>query len=60
MAIAGPRFRAAMVEAMEFPGHSMQHCISGVPHGVIINTDHVVGAAPEARLIFEIEHVLAT
>lgn len=59
MAIASPHFRAAMVEATEFPELSMQHGISGVPHSVINNTGHVVGSVPEARLISEIEQVLA-
>jgi glutaredoxin-like protein len=54
MAIESPRVRAAMVEAMEFPEDSMRHGISGVPHSVINQKAHVVGALPESQFLAEI------
>jgi glutaredoxin-like protein len=54
MAIESTRVRAAMVEAMEFPEESMRHGVSGVPHSVINETAHVVGALPEPQFLAEI------
>jgi glutaredoxin-like protein len=54
LAIESPRVRAGMVEAMEFPEESMRHGISGVPHTVINQTAHVVGALPESQFLAEI------
>ncbi len=56
MAVESPHVRAAMVEAMEFPDESMQAGVSGVPHSVINQRAHVVGAVPEAQLLAEIIH----
>jgi glutaredoxin-like protein len=56
MAVESPRVRAAMVEAMEFPEETMRHGVSGVPHSVINQRAHVVGAIPEAQLLAEILH----
>ncbi|MEW6567475.1 MAG: thioredoxin family protein [Chloroflexota bacterium] len=58
MALASPRVRAAMVEAMEFPEEADRHGVSGVPHTVINGSAHVVGAVPEEVLLDKILRVV--
>jgi predicted DsbA family dithiol-disulfide isomerase len=45
-----------MVEAMEFTEEAMRHGVSGVPHSVINQRAHVVGALPEAQFLSEVLH----
>jgi glutaredoxin-like protein len=56
MAIESPHVKAAMVEAMEFTEEAMRHGVSGVPHSVINQRAHVVGALPEAQFLSEVLH----
>ncbi len=58
LALASPRVRSAMVEAMEFPDWSMQHGVSGVPHTVINQQVHVIGALPEPQFVEELQRAL--
>lgn len=50
---------AEMVEAMEFPELADRYGVSGVPHTSInFGAGEVIGAAPEAQLLAEIQSVL--
>lgn len=58
MAVESPRLRAAMVEATEFPQEVGRHGISGVPHSVINDVVHVVGAVPEQHLLAQVRRAV--
>ena len=59
MALASPKVKAAMVEAIEFPQWASEYGVSGVPHTVINEgLGEVIGAVPEEHLVHEIEHAL--
>lgn len=54
MAMESPWVRATMVEATSFPERARRQGVSGVPHSVINDQAHVVGAVPEAHLLAEV------
>ena len=59
MALASPKVKASMVEALEFPEWASEYGVSGVPHTVINEgAGEVIGAVPEEHLVHEIEHAL--
>lgn len=51
LAIASPRIRADIVEASEFPSLAQKYNVYAVPKTVINETQEVVGAVPEPRLM---------
>jgi len=60
MALESDWVEAEMVEATEFPELSNRFRVSGVPQTTInAGAGTVVGAAPEERLISEIQSALA-
>ncbi len=59
MALASPKVKASMIEAIEFPEWASEYGVSGVPHTVINEgLGEVIGAVPEEHLVHEIEHAL--
>jgi glutaredoxin-like protein len=58
MAIASPRVRADMVEAMEFPHLAIQYQVMGVPRTVINETAYIEGAAPEYMVLGKLQEAL--
>ena len=59
IALESPWVEAEMVEAMEFPGLSNRHNVSGVPQTTINDgAGTVVGAVPEGYLVDEIRSAL--
>jgi len=59
MAVAGPKVRADMIEAMEFPHLAVKYQVMGVPRTVINETVHIEGAAPEAMVLERLQAALA-
>jgi hypothetical protein len=59
MAMESEMVQAEAVEASEFPELAEQYGVSGVPHTSInFGAGEVVGAAPEAMLVEQIQQVL--
>ncbi|MGC8556138.1 MAG: protein disulfide oxidoreductase [Conexivisphaera sp.] len=54
-AMANPRIRGVMVEALEFPELAEKHSVMSVPHIVINDSYTFIGALPEPMFL---EHVL--
>ena len=54
LAMLNPNIRADMVEVSEYPFLAIRYGVQGVPHTVINDVYHVVGAVPEDRMIKEI------
>lgn len=59
LAVASPRVRARMVEAMEFPHLAQRYQVQGVPRTVINETTHIEGAVPERVVVSKIREALA-
>ncbi len=60
MALASPKVRSAMVEAMEFPDWASEYGVSSVPHTVINEGEGMfIGAMPEGMVVEEIRRALA-
>jgi len=60
MALESPWVEAEMVEAVEFPGLSNRHNVSGVPQTTINHgAGTVVGSVPEEHLVNEIRSALS-
>jgi hypothetical protein len=59
MALESPMVEAEMVEAMEFPDLSERYHVSGVPQTTVNDgSGTLIGAAPEARLLGEIQRAV--
>jgi predicted DsbA family dithiol-disulfide isomerase len=58
MALAGPRVRADIIEATEFPELVARYAVRGVPKTVINDRVSVDGAVPEADLRTAIERAV--
>jgi predicted DsbA family dithiol-disulfide isomerase len=58
MALAGPRVRADIIEATEFPELVARYAVRGVPKTVINDRVSVEGAVPEADLRTAIERAV--
>jgi glutaredoxin-like protein len=59
MAVAGPRVRADMVEATEFPQLAIKYQVMGVPRTVINETVHIEGAVPEHAVVQRLQEAVA-
>jgi len=59
MAVASPKVRADMVEAMEFPEMAIRYEVMGVPRTVINETVHIEGAAPEPMVLAKLQEALS-
>lgn len=58
-ALESPLIESEAVDAMEFMDLAFRFEVNGVPHTSINeNSGAVIGAAPEERLLFEIERAL--
>jgi predicted DsbA family dithiol-disulfide isomerase len=60
MAQLNPRITADVIEANEFPDLSRRFNVMGVPKTVVNDTEELVGAQPEARLMAAIRTALGT
>ena len=59
MALESPLVEAEMIEATEFPELSDRYGVNGVPHTAINEgAGTLIGAAPEERLVFEIQNAI--
>ena len=59
LALASPKVRADMVEAMEFPDLAERYRVMGVPRTVVDEQTAVEGAVPEAHLLDQMKRALA-
>ena len=59
MAKASSKVKADMIDSSQFPHLAKKYNVSAVPHTVINETSHQVGAAPASMIIEKINQVLA-
>lgn len=54
-AIASPRITTVGIEASSFPELARQYGVRAVPHTVVGDKEHIVGAVPESQLLAAIQ-----